>query len=86
MVCRWLPDGTISFVNQPFCQYLGKKPEQLVGRSFMALIPEKDQRGVKESVASLRPDHPAATVEHRVVGKDGQIRWPLRGWPLQVRF
>jgi PAS domain S-box-containing protein len=40
LVCRFLPDGTLSFVNEAFCRAFQRGREVLVGSSFFALLPE----------------------------------------------
>jgi len=74
-ICRWLPDGRVTFVNDAYCRYFGKRREELVGRSFMPLIPPEDQARVADYFASLTPDQPLATYEHRVIVPGGKIRW-----------
>ena len=34
MIVRWLPDGTLVFVNQALCRFLGRSKPQLIGRSW----------------------------------------------------
>ena len=74
-ICRWLPDGRITFVNDTYCRYFGKRREEVVGQSFMPLIPPEDQAGVADHFASLTPERPVATHEHRVIAPEGGIRW-----------
>ncbi len=40
LVCRFLPDGTLSFVNEAFCRAFQRSRDSLVGTSFVALLPE----------------------------------------------
>ncbi len=40
LVCRFLPDGTLSFVNEAFCRAFRQSREALVGTDLMALLPE----------------------------------------------
>jgi PAS domain S-box-containing protein len=75
LICRFLPDGTLTFVNEAYCRYFGKRRQELTDHSFVPLIPEEDQHIPKESIASLSPEDPIGTCEHRVVGADGEIRW-----------
>lgn len=75
LICRFLPDGILTFVNEAYCQYFGKKPEELIGHSFMPLIPEEDRETVRKQFSSLSPENPFVTYEHRVVMPNGQIRW-----------
>ncbi|HET6441673.1 MAG TPA: PAS domain S-box protein, partial [Phycisphaerae bacterium] len=83
-ICRWLPDGRITFVNDAYCRYFGKRREELVGQSFMPLIPPEDQARVADYFASLTPERPAATNEHRVIAPEGGIRWMQ--WTNRVLF
>jgi len=75
LICRFLPDGILTFVNEAYCQYFGKKPEELIGHSFLPRIPEEDQETVRKQFTSLSPETPVVNYEHRVVTPDGQIRW-----------
>ncbi len=75
LICRFRDDGIITFVNDAYCRYFEKRYEELVGQSFMPLIPEKDREKVRAHFASLSSEHPVATHEHRVIAPNGQIRW-----------
>ncbi len=75
LICRFLPDGTLTFVNETYCRYFGGRSKDLVGRSFWSLIPEQDQERGKQHLASISLERPVATVEHRAVMPDGEIRW-----------
>ncbi len=75
MICRRLPDGTITFANDAYCRYAGIPCRDLVGRRYAPMVPADDQARVRQILASLTPDHPVSTVEHRVVMPDGRVRW-----------
>jgi PAS domain S-box-containing protein len=72
---RWLPDGTITFVNDAYCRYAGIRCEDLVGRRYTPTIPAEDQDLIRRTHAALTPDNPVVTIEHRVLMPDGEIRW-----------
>ena len=74
LICRCKPDGTITFVNDAYCRYFNKKREELIGHSFIPLIPEEDQEKCEKHLASLSPASPVATIEHRVIVKE-EVRW-----------
>ena len=40
-----------------------------------AKIPADDQERVNAFLASLTPDHPVDTIEHRIIMPDGALRW-----------
>ena len=67
LVCRFLPDGTLSFVNEAFCRAFQREPRGLVGTDFVALLPEAAHD------ARARPDRawPAATGRARRMGMPG---------------
>lgn len=75
MVCRFLPDGTLTFVNDLYCGYFNKNPSELIGANFFQFIPEKDRSGVREHYTGLNPDHPIVTYEHQATAPDGGIGW-----------
>jgi PAS domain S-box-containing protein len=84
LICRFLPDGTLTFVNEPYLRYFKKEAKDLVGRTFLSFIPEEERSKVQRELASLSPERPVSTHEHRVMAGDGQIRW--QQWTNRVVF
>lgn len=75
LIYRWRPDGTITFVNDAYCRYIGIPCGDLIGRRYAPTVPADDQTWIQQSLRSLTPERPASTVEHRVVMPDGRVRW-----------
>ncbi len=75
LICRNLPDGTLTFVNDAYCRYFRRSRDELTGQSFMPLIPEEHHQAVKDYFASLGNENPVATHEYRIVMPDGESRW-----------
>ncbi len=75
LICRFQPDGTLTFVNEAYCRYFGKRLEELIGHNCMPLIPEEDREFVWQQMASLSLENPVGNYEHRVVTPSGEIRW-----------
>jgi PAS domain S-box-containing protein len=75
LICRFLPDCRISYVNEAYCRYFGKTVEELVGISFLSLIPEEDRAMVMTTIALLTLESPTNACEHQVIASDGEIRW-----------
>jgi diguanylate cyclase (GGDEF)-like protein/PAS domain S-box-containing protein len=75
LICRFMPDGTLTFVNEAYCRYFNKQREELIGNSFMPLVPDEDRPQVEAQFASLGPSKPVVTYEHRVIMPDGNLRW-----------
>jgi len=75
LICRFDPDSTLTFVNEAYCRFFNKRREDLLGFSFMPLIPPEDRKKVRAQFDSLGPENPVGTHEHRVIAPNGEIRW-----------
>jgi diguanylate cyclase (GGDEF)-like protein/PAS domain S-box-containing protein len=75
LVCRFRPDGVLTYVNRAYCDYFGKTPDDLVGRDFFRFIPSEDRDMVRAKFQSLTPTNPETTYEHKVIDSDGRERW-----------
>jgi len=84
LVSRFLPDFTVTFVNEALCRYIGKSLEDLVGKSFVPFIPEEDRARVVEQIFSLTLENPIITLEHRIFRPDGQVAW--QQWTNRALF
>ena len=72
-ICRWLPDGTITFANEVYCRYFGKKCHELAGRVAPHIGPELER--LKDDIAGLNRENPVGVMEHRVTAPTGEVRW-----------
>lgn len=81
-VSRWLPDTTLTFVNQSYCRFFGKSSEELIGKQFIELLGEEQtQTEVKAFLrTALKKRHPE-TLEHIIVSATGERRW--FNWTIQ---
>jgi PAS domain S-box-containing protein len=75
LVCRCLPDTTITFVNQAYCQMFGRTREELIGRRFLEFLPPSAHEGVLLQIASLVTNRRSFSAEHEVYLPDGRIGW-----------
>jgi PAS domain S-box-containing protein len=75
LICRYLPDTTLTFVNDAYCRYLGKRCEDLIGKQFLELIPESSRDDVRDQIESLIQRPRTETYEHEVLLPDGGIGW-----------
>ena len=75
LICRFLADGTYTFVNAAYCRYFQRSPDELIGQTFWQFIPAYQHAGSKAFLGSITPDHPVATIEHEVIGPGGEVRW-----------
>ncbi|MEJ5294359.1 MAG: PAS domain S-box protein [Fimbriimonadales bacterium] len=75
LICRWKPDGTLTFVNGAYARYFGKSREELVGVNFLIYLPEEEREVIHQVVSQLTPEKPFHTYTHRVIAPDGSVRW-----------
>jgi PAS domain S-box-containing protein len=75
LICRFRPDGTLTFANDAYCRYFAKKPEELLGHKFMPLVPEENHKQIEKHLTSFSRENPVAEQEHRVIAPNGDIRW-----------
>jgi PAS domain S-box-containing protein len=75
LICRFLPSGEMTFVNDRYCQYFNKSRSDLIGNTFMDLVPDIDRERIRHNFSLLSIENPFFTHEHRVILDTGEIRW-----------
>lgn len=87
LVCYFAPDGTLLFVNQAYADYYETTPDEMIGRSFLDLVPPEHRAGVEANLAGLRRlrrDDNTFVDEHYGGDASGDARW-MR-WTNKARF
>jgi len=84
LISRFLRDGTLTFVNESYCRYFGKKPQELIGNSFIPLVLREDREKMQENISSLTRQNPFATRNYRFLAANGETRWLQ--WTNQAIF
>lgn len=74
LICRFLPDGKLTFVNNAYCRYFQKERAELINQIFFPFIPEEDREKVKQNLHSICLEQPIVTHEHRVI-LNNQTYW-----------
>jgi len=75
LVCRFLPDGTLTFVNEAICQLLGQERGEIIGQNFYAYVHPDDQEKTRENIKALSRENPLGINEERVILPNGEMRW-----------
>ncbi len=81
-ICRFLPNGRLTFVNSAFRLDLSSLDGQLVGKSFCRFLSECQREEVSVQLAALKSESPEFTYEHEVTvagGEPGWRQWTFRG-------
>ena len=63
MICRYLPDLTLTFGNQPLASYLECTTEQLPGINLSSWLSSEQREAFVQRIASLTPQAPVSTAE-----------------------
>jgi len=84
LICRFLPDGTLTFVNGACCRALGRPPRQLLGGNFWILVsPDRHDAG-RAALAALSRDRPVAIWEQKLAADAVGSRW--QQWTVRALF
>jgi len=84
LISCFLPGGEITFVNKAYCEYFTRTPEELVGSTFLSLIPESDRETVMDNISALTVESPTQSHEHQVIAPGGDLRW--QRWTIRALF
>jgi len=76
MICRFLPDTTLTFANDAYCRFWNKSREEMLGHPFIEMIPAAARPAVRDGIQRLRQgsdsqDHPVCLPD----GTEGWHRW-----------
>jgi PAS domain S-box-containing protein len=84
LICRFLADGTLTFVNDACCRALGRRPRELLAGNFWTLVLLDRHDGERSRLAALTPDRPVATWEHELTADAVGSRW--QHWTVRALF
>jgi len=75
LICRFKPDGLLTFVNQAFCRFHGKRGDELLGTNFFQTLSKEDAAVPLSYINSLPPDEPVVSFDHRLHAPDKVVVW-----------
>lgn len=78
MICRFKPNGTLTYVNEMFCEYFGKTRQELIGMNYLFFVPETERQRMIQHLVSFNPAKPVSTMEHLVNIPSKGMRWLQR--------
>jgi PAS domain S-box-containing protein len=74
-ICRFEPDGTLTYVNQAYGNLLQKGKTELIGHTWRPTVPESEYNKIKQRLLSLDSDHPVTSLDFKVITPRGDSRW-----------
>ncbi len=75
MICRFVPDGTITFANTAFCRFYGKSSSEIVGKSYLSLLPETQYPSFTAAVEELLTEPDKVIYDIQSYERGGTVRW-----------
>lgn len=83
-ICCFEPDGTITYVNDNFCRFLGKEEHEILGQSVNLLTPEYSLSSVHTKLRTLNSDNPSITIVKPTHSTGNQTSW--QQWTCRAFF
>ncbi|GEM_PF-3505912 len=71
----FLPDGTLTFVNELLARTTGRRMDELIGMRFYDMLPRDEAEKFRERLQRLSPDNPTDTHDQLYTMPDGSKRW-----------
>ncbi len=75
LICCFLQDGTITFVNQAFARAYNKRPDELIGSSILTCVSEEEREDWQMRLASLTQDSPLSVMDRRIMLPGETVHW-----------
>ena len=75
LICRFTPEGEITFVNGAYCRFRESTREKLLGTDFLQTLNEQDRAVALSYFNALPASQPTISFDHRVVGGEDDVSW-----------
>lgn len=82
LICRYTPDGRMTFANEAFARFYGTSAEKLANSQVWNLMDTRDAEMLRAKIEALTPTRPASpsrTRNKRHDGKQVWLEWTDRG-------
>jgi two-component system, sensor histidine kinase and response regulator len=75
LICRFQPDGTITFVNPAYCRFHDKTENQLLGANFFQTLEAEEAKKLREIFRKLPEENPVLNFDRRSIAAAGHAEW-----------
>ena len=75
VICRWRPEGELTFINELFSHFIGIPCNKVAGKSFFTCILPEDLPLLKEKITRLLQGQTTVSLELRLIDHEGTSRW-----------
>ncbi|NMC35194.1 MAG: PAS domain S-box protein [Veillonellaceae bacterium] len=74
LVCRFLPDTTLTFVNAAFCEAFQVEKDDVLGKRFSSLLTEEENDALNRRLSGLSAEKPVTSFEQARTLRNGETR------------
>jgi PAS domain S-box-containing protein len=75
IICRFIKDTTVTFVNSAFCRYFGISLEAIMGKPLLMFIAKEDKEFFEKNILDTMSGNFVKTFECRVIDVNYNKRW-----------
>jgi len=75
LICRYHPDGVLTFVNRAFCRFFGKPVSVLEGTLLQNLLPVRENMTFQKLLSELNHRNPLTSVDLCLTDAAGDTHW-----------
>jgi len=75
LICRYLSDGSITFVNETYCRYFDRSREDILNGDFIEIFAAEDREMIYQQIRDLNRLNPVSNCEAKLHLPGGQERW-----------
>jgi len=83
LICRFLPQGVITFVNDAFCRYFNWTREELTDQAFSMTISKDGGEAIEKEIRALSIENPICSFQNSYDTDEG-VLW--QHWTLRALF
>ena len=73
-ITRFRPDGTFTFVNGAYCQFIGKTEDDVLHGTVYDFVPKDQVKALQAYYASFTPEFPVQEADKKLSRYDGELR------------
>ena len=81
LICRFRPDGFVTFANEAYCRFFGLAADTVLGSNMFSTMPAAVREGMEKVLAAIEPGRPVTGLTTRVplpAGGDRVVAWSHR--------
>ncbi|MDZ7759872.1 MAG: sensor domain-containing diguanylate cyclase [Desulfovermiculus sp.] len=75
LICRWLPDTTLLFVNKAYAEFFALSRSELTGCKWMDFLPEEEKIKARQWIQELNVKQPDYCYEYYTLNNEDQKLW-----------